>query len=89
MYNSSMALHINNPAVEQEIRALAADTGETLTEAIGTAVRERRRKLRSKVHDPDVYEKIMAIARHAAALPRNNTMTDEELLGYDENGLPT
>lgn len=88
MYSRRMALHINNPAVEQEIRSLAADTGESLTEAIGIAVRERRRRLRPRIQDPATYEKIMRVAHRIAALPSLDRRTDEEILGYDETGLP-
>jgi antitoxin VapB len=84
-----MPLHINNPAVEQEIRSLAADTGESLTEAIGIAVRERRRRLRPRILDPATYEKIMRVAHRVAALPPLDDRSDDEVLGYDENGLPS
>lgn len=84
-----MPLHINNPAVEQEIRSLAADTGESLTEAIGIAVRERRRRLRPRIQDPATYEKIMRVAHRIAALPPLDNRSDNEVLGYDENGLPS
>ncbi len=89
MYDGLMPLHINNPAVEQEIRSLAADTGESLTEAIGTAVRERRRRLRPRIQDPATYEKIMRIANRIAALPVLDDRSADEILGYDENGLPS
>jgi antitoxin VapB len=84
-----MPLHINNPAVEQEIRSLAADTGESLTDAIGNAVRERRRRLRPRIQDPVTYEKIMRVAHRVAALPVLDHRSDDEILGYDENGLPS
>ena len=89
MYNRAMPLHINNPAIEQEIRSLAADTGESLTEAIGIAVRERRRRLRPRIQDPATYEKIMRIAHRVASLPVLDDRSRDEILGYDENGLPT
>ena len=89
MYNRVMPLHINNPAVEQEIRSLAADTGESLTEAIGIAVRERRRRLRPRIEDRATYEKIMRVAHRIAALPKLDDRSDDEILGYDENGLPS
>ena len=89
MYNTIMPLHINNPVVEQEIRSLAADTGESLTEAISIAVRERRRRLRPRIQDPATYEKIMRVAHRIAALPPLHTRSDHEILSYDENGLPS
>ena len=35
------------------------------------------------------YEAVMAISRRAAALPRLSDLTDDEILGYDEDGIPT
>jgi antitoxin VapB len=89
MYNLVMPLHINNPEVEREIRSLAADTGESLTEAIGIAVRERRRRLQPRIEDRATYEKIMRIANRVAALPVLDDRSADEILGYDENGLPS
>ena len=47
-----MGLNIKNPKLEAEIRELAALTGETLTEAIAAAVRERRQKIEVKAFWP-------------------------------------
>ena len=88
MYIECMALHINNPDVEQEIRDLAAETGETLTEAIGIAVRERRRKLRPKVPNPQLAAELMEIAKRIAA-KRTDFRTPDEIIGYDDIGLPS
>jgi len=41
MYIMYMALHINNPEVEQKVREMALLTGESMTEAIGRAADER------------------------------------------------
>jgi hypothetical protein len=35
------------------------------------------------------YEQIVALARSYSARVGPRTMTDEEAIGYDENGLPT
>jgi antitoxin VapB len=34
-------------------------------------------------------EELLAIGRRCAALPTLDSRTPEEILGYDENGLPT
>ena len=48
MYTPYMALHINNPDVEQKVRDLASVTGESITDAIGSAVTEVLERLRPK-----------------------------------------
>jgi antitoxin VapB len=83
-----MALHINNPEVEQEIRALAADTGQTLTEAVGTAVREHRRRIRARTPNPKLVAELMKIAKRAAA-KRTDFRPADEIIGYDDRGLPS
>ena len=34
------------------------------------------------------YEEIMAISKECAALPVLDTRSEDEILGYDENGIP-
>ena len=89
MYNWDMALHINNPRVEQDIRALAAETGETITEAIGVAVRERMNKRRVRKPNPKLAAELWEIAQRIAASAPKDSRTPEEILGYNEIGLPT
>jgi antitoxin VapB len=82
-----MALNIKDPEADRLARELSQKTGETITKAVTTALRERlqrecaRRPLRLK-------DEIIAISRRAAALPRRTGRTPEELIGYDERGLP-
>jgi hypothetical protein len=39
--------------------------------------------------DPQMMEKIHALLREVDALPRLDNRTADEIIGYDENGLPT
>lgn len=89
-----MALSIKNKEVEDLARELARRTGKPITEAVGDELRrgvERLRHIaRSKATpEEELVRKIMAIGREAAALPDINTLTDDEILGYDEFGAPT
>ena len=83
-----MALSIKHPEADRLARELAARTGETLTEAVIEALRERliREQGRSRGHR--VSEQLAAIGRRCAALPVLDQRTPEEILGYDEQGLP-
>lgn len=82
-----MALNIKDREADRLARELAARTGETLTEAIVKALRERLKRETAKT-PIGLKEEIMAISRRAAALPRLTTETPDEIMGYDESGLP-
>jgi antitoxin VapB len=84
-----MALHINNPETERNVRALAAATGEPIAEAVNKAALERMKSLRARKHDPKRMEAVRALLARVDALPRLDPRTPEEIIGYDENGLPT
>jgi antitoxin VapB len=83
-----MALSIKNPEADQLARELAALTGESMTEAVLVALRERvdRERLR---RGPSKAEKLRILAQEIAALPVLDHRSPEEIIGYDERGLPT
>ena len=85
-----MALYVRNPNTERLAREVAKLTGETLTDAIHVSLEERLRqeKLKRGAH-PWNDAAIDAIIERAATLPLLDNRTEEEMLGYDENGLPT
>jgi antitoxin VapB len=86
-----MALSIRDPATDRLARELSALTGETMTGAIRAALQERlAREKRRREDDVERRRKtIDAIIDHCAALPVLDDRTEDEILGYDENGLPT
>jgi antitoxin VapB len=83
-----MALSIKNQEAERLARMVAKETGETLTAAIEQALRERLERLRRRQRAPVLIERLLEIANRVAALPRLDNRTPDEILGYDENGLP-
>lgn len=86
-----MTLSIKDPEADRLARELAKMTGTTITEAVIEAMREKQQLelARQKRRKQARLEKGMMIARHAASLPVLDTRTEDEILGYDENGLPT
>jgi antitoxin VapB len=86
-----MALSIKDPEADRLARQLAKATGETLTQAIVTSLRERlaREETRKQRDVERQVAETIEIARHCASLPLLDTRSDDEILGYDENGLPT
>jgi len=83
-----MPLSIKRAETERLARLVAKKTGETLTAAIEQALRERLERLQRKQRAPVLVERLLEIANRVAALPRLDNRTPDEILGYDENGLP-
>jgi antitoxin VapB len=83
-----VALSIKDPEADRLARELAARTGETLTEAVVVALRERLARETGRTRSIPLREELAAIRRRCAALPVLDTRTADEILGYDERGLP-
>ena len=83
-----MALNIRNREVEQLAGALAKLTGETKTEAVRKALRDRLARLRRERSRRRLADELDDIARHCARLPVRDGRPADEILGYDEHGLP-
>jgi antitoxin VapB len=83
-----MALSIKSPEAEELARKVASATGETLTGAIVSALRERLDRIESRRQATFLADQLDEIALRTAALPVLDARTPDEILGYDENGLP-
>ena len=83
-----MALSIKNPEVEQLARDLAEKTGETITDAVMVALRER---LARQEDDRRAFKtrRLREISEMGRKLPHLDTRSIDEIMGYDEIGLPT
>jgi antitoxin VapB len=83
-----MALHIRNPEADRLARRLAEATGKPLTDIVIEALREKWQREQRRATFPRLKDEIMAISKRARALPRRTGRSAEEILGYDERGLP-
>jgi antitoxin VapB len=83
-----MSLNVKNDHAHRLARELADMTGETLTEAVTTALRERLARERA-ARGGDLTERLLAIGRDCASRLREPFATGDhgELL-HDEAGLP-
>jgi antitoxin VapB len=93
-----MALSIKNKEFEDTARELARLTGKSITESGLEGLRrelERQKTInRGRFRTHTQFEERMSIIRKIqadyAAIPTNgSTMTDDEVLGYDEFGIPS
>jgi antitoxin VapB len=83
-----MALNIKNEETYRLVQALAEETGETLTEAVTVAVRERLESLYRRRRRKEVVQSVKEIQEFIRRLPDRDQRSAEEILGYDEYGLP-
>lgn len=85
-----MGVIIKNPATEKKIRRLAKRTGETLTQAVERAVDERLARLPARRKKGRIDRARLAeLLAYFDSLPKiNEHLTDDEIVGYDEFGLP-
>lgn len=85
--NADVALNIDDPEAERLVRELAARTGETLTEAVVVALRERLVRDTGCDRAAPLREELAAIRRRCASLPVVERRSAEEILGYDKHGI--
>jgi len=90
-----MGLNIKKPSAEAAIRELAAQTGESLTEAVESAVREKLERVKAAAlpqTGAELLQRLQPLLDAIAAERRanNDTRTSQELMDelYDEYGLP-
>jgi len=84
-----MALHIQDPETDKLARELSAATGETITQAVKTALRERLQSVAPvrKKSKEEYIAGIKAITDRLALLPILDTRSEDEILGYNEHGF--
>jgi antitoxin VapB len=81
---------IKRPTAVAKIRRLAKRTGETLTDAVERAVDDRLAKLgpaRGRKGRVD-REKLAVLLKYFDSLPVDDPRPHEEIVGYDEHGVP-
>jgi antitoxin VapB len=83
-----MALSIKDPEADRLARELAAQTGESLTEAVVVALRERLIRQRRRRTAGTKRAQLRALRESMRELPVLDARTPEEIVGYDERGLP-
>jgi antitoxin VapB len=85
---SIMPLNIKNPEADRLVRELTQLTGETITGAVITAMQERLERERSRRAYSVLREELRRIRERYQSLPLQDARSAEEILGYDEAGLP-
>ena len=83
-----MSLNIKNEQTHRLAQKLAQLTGESMTEAVDKAVRERLTRVR-EAEKGELAERLLKIGRECAAhLKEPYRSVDHGEMLYDEKGLP-
>lgn len=83
-----MALNIRNPETEKLADTLAKLTGETKTQADTQAIRKRLDRIQRHRSGRRLADELDEIAKRCSSRPVLDDRTPDEILGYDENGVP-
>lgn len=80
-----MALHIDDPEADKLAQELAKQTGAPMEEAVVKALRaqlEKEKEIARKM------EAVRRISEHFQSLPVLDDRTPDEIIGYNEYGVP-
>ena len=83
-----MAISIKDPLADRSARELAEATGKSITEAVLNALREQLRRETGRAAGSTLAEELRSIGERCAALPDLDTRSADEIIGYDERGVP-
>ena len=84
-----MASNIRNQQAEALATSVVELTGETNIQAVTQALQERLDRLQAKEKSRSLVNEIIEIGRQCRMLPKLDDRPADEILGYDEDGLPT
>lgn len=83
-----MPLNIKDSETHSLAKQLAGMTGETLTQAVRQAVQERLARARAARDGTSLADELDHIALHCASLPQRDGRSPDDIIGYDERGIP-
>jgi len=81
-------LSIKNDATERLARQVADETGESLTQAIQKALEERWERLKARRRSRVLNSQLEDLLQRVDALPTLDSRSADEILDYDEHGMP-
>jgi len=84
-----MTLNIHDPETEQLAHSLARQTGESVTLAMRRALEERMRRFAPDIRKTALLEDLAASRRRWSKMPVLDHRSADNIISYDENGLPS
>lgn len=83
-----MALSIKNPETDRLAHELARATGESVTTAVTNAIKLRLEMVNPRSDGARLIEDVRQIQQLVASLPDRDQRSPDEIIGYDNFGLP-
>ena len=83
-----MPLNIKDAETHTLAKRLASLTGESLTTAVKHAIQAKLAQVEKVQGGPSLADELDHIALHCANLPRRDNRSADQIIGYDETGLP-
>lgn len=83
-----MALSIKNPEVDRLARELSEITGENITETIRKSLEQRLERETGRKEAHSIRFEIQRIQDRVSRLEKKDDRSDEELTGFNEQGIP-
>lgn len=83
-----MALSIKDPITEKLAHELAEKTGENVATAMRHALEERLLRIANRKRKEDLLRNVQDIQARVQALPVLDDRSADEIIGYDDSGLP-
>ena len=83
-----VALSFENPEADRLARELAKTTGESMTEAVLRALRERLQREKARARAPRLAERLREIRERCSRLPVLDPRPADDIIGHDDAGAP-
>ena len=83
-----MALNIKHQDADELARRLAETTGLSITGAVIKALREQLGRETARRSGPRLKDELKRISDCCTALPDRDKRSPDEIIGFDEHGLP-
>ncbi len=83
-----MQLNIKDADTHAMAKRLASLTGESMAKAVKRAIQEELAQVEKMRGGSPLADELDRIALYCAKLPRRDGRSTDEIIGYDENGLP-
>jgi len=87
-FDGTVALNIKDPERDRLARELVEATGETIAVAARIALRELLARVRARLNAAGVSAELDAIIERGRARRVFDGRSAEEIMAYDEHGLP-
>jgi len=82
-----MSLNIKDPTAHALAQSLSRETGETMTQAVTAALRERLERIRRRQKGEAIAADLLAIGQRCARARKGEPVDHGDML-YDDLGLP-